>query len=94
MVRCVMLRIDPAMSTKKPSTANVPVDQCTVFQIITSNAGVLDFTLGRLRALCHREKDPTVAAQIQDLIVQYSAGLIAVGFHRGRPTFIRATKNP
>ncbi len=90
----------PAMATRKPSDSDVDLKTCTSYclhksqQTFLEGAGskVIDYTEHKLRRFADSVKDEQQKRVIRELIIEYVAGLVAVAWSRGKPTYIRVTK--
>jgi hypothetical protein len=85
------------MATRKPQKTEVPLNECTAFQIYSSFAStatnVFDFVERRLIVVIESEVDPKRKRGLQAMLDEYRHGQIALAFWHGAPTYLRVMKN-
>lgn len=90
-----------AVATKKPTNVKLEVENCTSFQLHKSqqtaydgmNKSIIDYTEHRLMKYAEKIKDAQQKMVVMAMVVDYRAGNIAVAWKRGRPIYVRVTKD-
>lgn len=89
------------MATRNPASVQLERDGCTGFVLHKSQQSIfngvqekiIDYTEHRLLRYASTVRDAQQRLVLMALIVDYREGNVAVGWHRGRPTYIKVTRD-
>jgi hypothetical protein len=89
-----------AMATRNPSGTRLNKEECTEFQLHMTQlpsydklkGKLVDFTEQKLLRYLDVVVDEQQIMALQDLIARYRRGLVAVGWRKGKPVYVDATR--